>query len=65
MNVPGRELFSPEAAAYFLKLIDGAQLYVDKLATRPDAETFARVRKVYTDARAALHQRLHQHGIPH
>lgn len=65
VNVPGRELFSPEAAAYFLKLIDGAQLYVDNLATRPDAETFARVRKVYTDAQAALHQRLHQHGIPH
>lgn len=65
VNVPGRDLFSPEAAAYFLKLIDGAQLYVETLATRPDAEAFARVRKVYTDARAELHRRMHQHGIPH
>jgi hypothetical protein len=64
VQVPGRDLFSPEAAAYFLKLIDGAQLYVDTLATRPDPETFARIRKVYTDARAALHRRLHQHGVP-
>jgi hypothetical protein len=65
VQVPGRELFSPEAAAYFLNLIDGAQMYVETLATRPDAETFARIRKVYTDARAQLHRRLHQHGVPH
>jgi hypothetical protein len=65
VQVPGRELFSSEAAAYFLKLIDGAQMYVETLATRPDAETFGRVRKVYTDARAELHRRMHQHRIPH
>jgi hypothetical protein len=65
VQVPGKELFSPEAATYFLKLIDGSQLYVETLATRPDAETFARIRKVYTDARAALHSRVHQHGILH
>ena len=62
---PGRELFSPEAAAYFLNLIDGAEMYVETLATRPDPETFARIRKVYTDARAELHRRMHQHGVPH
>jgi len=65
VKVPGRELFSPEAAAYFLQLIDGAQLYVDTLATRPDPATFSRVRKVYADARAELHRRMHQHGVPH
>ena len=65
VQVPGRELFSPEAATYFLQLIDGAQLYVDTLATRADPETHGRIRKVYTDARAALHRRMHQHGIPH
>lgn len=65
VKMPGRELFSPEAAAYFLNLIDGAQLYVDTLATRPDPETFSRVRKVYADARAELHRRLHQHRVPH
>jgi hypothetical protein len=65
VQVPERELFSPEAAAYFLNLIDGAELYVDTLATRPDPETFSRVCKVYADARAELHRRLHQHGVPH
>jgi hypothetical protein len=65
VQVPGKELFSPEAAAYFLQLIDGAQMYVDTLATRPDPETFGRIRKVYTDARAELHRRMHQHGVPH
>ena len=48
-----------------LQLIDGAQLYVDTLATRPDAKTLARIRKVYTDARAELHRRMHEHGVPH
>jgi hypothetical protein len=65
VQVPGRELFSPEAATYFLQLIDGAQLYVDTLATRPQAEDLARIRKVYADARAELHRRMHQHGVPH
>jgi hypothetical protein len=65
VQVPGRELFSPEAATYFLQLIDGAQLYVDTLATRADPETHGRIRKFYTAARAALHRRMHQHGIPH
>jgi hypothetical protein len=65
IQVPGKDLLSPEAAAYFLKLIDGAQSYVETLATRPDAETFTRVRKVYADARAEFHRRMHQHGIPH
>lgn len=64
-QVPGRDLFSPEAATYFLQLIDGAEMYVETLATRPEAETFARARKVYTDARAELHRRMHLHGIPH
>ncbi len=65
VQVSGRDLFSPEAAAYFLNLIDGAEMYVETLATRPDPETFARIRKVYTDARAELHRRMHQHGVPH
>jgi hypothetical protein len=65
IKVARRDLFSPEAAQYFLQLIDGSQAYVETIATRPDPETFARIRKVYTDARAALHQRMHQHGVPH
>ena len=40
VRVPGKDLFSPEAATYFLQLIDGSQMYVETLATRPDPETF-------------------------
>jgi hypothetical protein len=65
VRIPGEELFSPEAATYFLELIDGAQTYVETLAVRPDPETYARILKVYTDAHAKLHQRMRQHGIPH
>ena len=65
VRVPGVDLFSPEAAHYFLQLIDGSQEYVETLATRPDPETFARIRKVYIDARTELHRRMHQHGVRH
>jgi hypothetical protein len=65
LQVPGQELFSTEAAAYLLNLIEGAQMYVARLATRPGAETFAKTLKVYADARAALHRRMHQQAIPH
>ena len=63
--VPGQELFSAQTAAYMLKLIDGSQAFVENLATRPDPERFARVRRVFEDARAELHRRLHAHGVPH
>jgi hypothetical protein len=65
LHVPGRELFSAEAAAYLLNLIEGAQTYVATLATRPDAETFAKTQKVYADALAILHRRMQEHGLPH
>jgi hypothetical protein len=63
--VPGQELFSPPAANYFLTLIDGAQTWVETLATRPDAERFEKIVRFLGDARAELHRRLHQHGIEH
>jgi hypothetical protein len=63
--VPGQELFSPPAAAYFLTLIDGAQAWVETLATRPDAERFEKILRLFGDARAELHRRLHQQGIEH
>ncbi len=63
--VPGQELFSPPAVTYMLTLIDGAETWVNQLATRPDPERFERARKVLTDAREHLHRRLHQHGIKH
>jgi hypothetical protein len=65
VRVPGQELFSASGAAYMLTLIEGAQSWVENLATRPDPETFARIRKVFEDAREHLHRRLHEHGIAH
>jgi hypothetical protein len=63
--VPGQELFSAPAITYMLTLIDGAETWANNLATRPNPERFERVRKVFQDARANLHRRLHQHGMPH
>ena len=45
-----------------LTLIDGAQTWAETLATRPDEE---RVRRVFEDARAELHRRLHSNGVGH
>jgi hypothetical protein len=64
-KVAGQELFSEPAVAYLLTLIEGAETWVNNLATRPDPESLARVCKTLTDAREHLHQRLHAHGIKH
>jgi hypothetical protein len=63
--VPGQDVFSPPAASYFLTLVDGAQAWVENLAIRPDADRFEKIRRLFVDARAELHRRMHQHGIPH
>ncbi len=60
VRVPGQELFSPSAAAYFLKLIDGTEAWVEGVATRPDAKRFERIRKMLSDAREQWHKRLHK-----
>jgi hypothetical protein len=65
VRVPGEDLFSAPAATYFLKLIDGAETYVETLAVRPDPERLVSIRKTFTDARAELHRRLHHHGVSH
>jgi hypothetical protein len=65
LTVAGQELFSQEAAAYMLTLIEGTQVFVENLAVRPDAERLAATRKVLSDARDTLHRRLHEHNIPH
>ena len=62
---PGKELFSPQAATYMLTLIEGAQTFVENLATRPDAKRLSDTKQVFADARRTLHQRLHDHNIPH
>jgi hypothetical protein len=65
LSVPGQDLFSAPAAAYLLTLLDGAETWVDNLATRPDPERLAKARKTLTDARAHLHRRMHEHGVKH
>jgi hypothetical protein len=61
VQVPGRELFSEQAAAYFLTLIEGCQTWVENLAVRPDAERLARIQAVLAEAHAKLAQRMHHH----
>jgi hypothetical protein len=65
VTVPGRELFSPPAAAYFMKLIDFAETYVKTLAIRPDTEQYSKILALYSQAREELHRRMHQHGVAH
>jgi len=65
VRVPGQELFSAPGVAYMLTLIEGAETWVENLATPPDAERLARVRKVLAEAREHLHRRLHEHGAQH
>ncbi len=65
VRVPGQELFSASGAVYMFTLIEGAQTWVENLATRPDPERFERVRKMLGEAREQLHRRMHQHGISH
>jgi hypothetical protein len=45
--------------------VEAAQTWVEALATRPDPERFAKVRKVSTEAGDILHRRLHEHGVKH
>jgi hypothetical protein len=65
VRVPGQELFSPSAAAYFLKLIDGSQAWTENVATRADAPRREAIRKMFDDARAAWHKRMHAAGVAH
>ncbi|HKT13415.1 MAG TPA: CehA/McbA family metallohydrolase [Terriglobia bacterium] len=65
IKVPGQELFSAPAAAYFMKLIDFAETYVKTLAIRPDAAQYAKILGLYSQAREELHRRMHQHGVEH
>jgi hypothetical protein len=65
VRVAGKELFSPETAAYMLTLINGAQTWIENLAIRPDLERFEKIRKTFSDARERLHRKMHEHGIPH
>ncbi len=65
LAVPGKELFSPQAATYMLTLIQGCEAWVENLATQPDPERLGQIRNVFASAQKILHDRLHAHGVPH
>jgi hypothetical protein len=65
LTAPGQDLFSAPVAAHLLTLMDGSEAWVRKLAIRPDTDRLERVLRVFREARDLLHQRMHQHGIPH
>jgi hypothetical protein len=62
VRIPGQELFDEPVATYLLTLIEGAEVWLEKLAIRPDRERFERVRSVFRQARERLHRRLHGHA---
>ena len=65
LRPPGQDLFSGTAAAYMLTLIEGAETWAKDLATRPDPKQWAQTLAVFSEARARLHRRMHEHGIRH
>jgi hypothetical protein len=65
VQVPGQDLFSEPGSAFLVTLIEGAQTWVETLATRPDAERLNRIRRMLSDAKERLHQRMHRHSFQH
>jgi hypothetical protein len=65
LQMPGQELFAEPGATFLMTLIEGAQTWMDTLATRPDLERLDRIRKMLGEAKERLHQRMHQYGIQH
>jgi hypothetical protein len=62
---PGQDLLTEPGETFLMTLIEGAQTWMETLATRPDLERLNRIRKMLAEAKSRLHQRMHQHGIPH
>jgi hypothetical protein len=62
--VRGQELFSHPAAAYLLTLIEGAQTWVEDMATRPDPASFERIRRGLAQAHSVLDERMRRHRHP-
>ncbi|HUS05007.1 MAG TPA: CehA/McbA family metallohydrolase [Bryobacteraceae bacterium] len=61
VNVPGQEVFSMEAAAYMMTLIDGTQNWVENIATRPEPAKLERIRATLKQAHDRLHGRMQAH----
>ena len=68
-------MFDLEAAQYMLTLIDGDLAYIRQTAARHASGTathhhgeldhLAYLERPFVEARAAIHRRMHQLGIPH
>ena len=58
IRMPAQELFSTEAAAYMLTLIEGTQLWAEKMVARPEAEKYERIRGILRQAHERLHARM-------
>jgi hypothetical protein len=61
LRTSGQELLSAASAAYFMSLIEGTQLWVEEMVTRPDPERFERIRHTLAEAHARLHARIRGH----
>jgi len=61
--IPGRDVFSAPAGAYILKLIEGAQIYMEQLAIRPEKQRQAQILKALKEAHAQLHRRAEGQGL--
>ena len=62
IRTPGHEVFSTEAAAYMLTLIEGTQLWAEKMVARPDAGRYERIRSILKQAHERLHARMPARG---
>ncbi|MHB0877518.1 MAG: CehA/McbA family metallohydrolase [Anaerolineae bacterium] len=63
--VGGERQFSPEDATFMMTLMDGGLAWVDTLSVPADAERQRKVRRVFEQAKEALHRRLHAEGHGH
>lgn len=64
-NVPGIQVYSAPAAAFLMTLIEGAETWVNNLATHSDPQSMERIRQTYREARERLHRKMHEQGLPH
>jgi hypothetical protein len=68
-------MFDPAAAQYMLTLIDGSLAYLREMAPRyvpgsvthhhGEADHQQFLERPFQEAQAALHRRMHEHGIAH
>lgn len=63
--VGGERQFSPADATFMMTLLDGGMAWLDTLSIPAGPEKQAQIRRVFQDAKDALHQRMHAAGHGH